>query len=81
MNFWEKVQKDLKILIYPNPTRDSVTIESNQVLGTIEILDLNGRQLISIAGDLQETISLDHLANGVYILRCKGKTERIVKQP
>ncbi len=79
------------ILTFPNPTRDLLRVQF--VLETIEDLEVglystNGQllwreQREAFVGQYNESISLSHLAKGIYILRATTAThqyaERIVK--
>jgi len=58
------------IVFYPNPVKQTLTIEQAGALSAIEILDVNGKQLIHIT-DISDRISLDvsDYANGIYFIR------------
>ncbi len=80
-------QERLPMQIVPNPARDQVTIYSslNEVdpSGTIEIFDIHGRLVWHQKGiQPVQSIPLDQLAAGLYILRLLTKTgysvERLV---
>jgi hypothetical protein len=73
--------------VYPNPTRQQITIEFNTELDELvmEILSVDGKTSISktiysSSGKIHETINLDGFKHGVYILRLNHKivTERIL---
>ena len=58
-----------QISIFPNPATDHIYIKSDQVINSIEVLDLTGRLVQSSVIDLKETsISTNHLEKGIYIL-------------
>ncbi|BDS10708.1 T9SS type A sorting domain-containing protein [Aureispira anguillae] len=74
----EASTSEWEITLYPNPTDDKLTIESNQILEnttTIEIYNSLGQQIkvITIKEDIQ-SISIDasSLIDGVYIMRLKN---------
>ena len=64
------------LLVYPNPVNELMTIEVNLnhdfVDGTLQLIDLNGRVIITqeMDGDA-ETMSVDvsKVSSGVYLLR------------
>ncbi len=69
-----------KIKLYPNPTSDMVTIR-NPFGNVIEIFDLAGRLMRSerVSGDTQ-TISLQGIPPGAYVVRMQEKTLRVSYQ-
>lgn len=52
--------------VYPNPTRGSVHIDSEEPLLRVELLDISGRRLLTGS---TPTVSLADLPAGVYFLR------------
>lgn len=78
---------DLRIEVYPNPSNGMIMIRSIGDAGAqITVFDLNGKQVLAQQSTSDpETIYLDALSSGVYILNVrttKGKTAsiRIVKE-
>jgi hypothetical protein len=64
---------DLKV--YPNPATSQVTIESNEIIAEIRLLNLTGQLIMSRSmNDLQGTISLSGLPTGLYILQIKSES-------
>lgn len=68
-----------KIKIYPNPVEDILTIEGNEFLSKITILDVQGREIMTI-NDPKAEINVSHLASGVYTLKAESGNENFVKQ-
>lgn len=66
---------DNSVTIFPNPVGDYIHIQSMKVLSNIsfELVDLNGKTILT--GTLTEkyTIDVSHLERGVYILRFKNE--------
>ncbi len=83
-----KLALEIKLKMYPNPTRDFVTIESNG-LNDLEyvLISLNGQIIKSgkILTD-KEQISVSDLTNGIYVMKFISKemkfskTEKLIKQ-
>lgn len=75
-----------EIAIYPNPTKDFLTVDLGNNIATIQVLDLTGRLVTSIMNDknIVQTIDFSNFENGIYILQIIGqqwqKTEKIVVQ-
>jgi hypothetical protein len=65
--------------VFPNPTKDIITIEGNEEFN-YTLFDLNGRAMIQGKGNNMETISLQSLMNGQYILSLNtGNSTRNLK--
>ncbi|UKM66064.1 T9SS-dependent M36 family metallopeptidase [Flavobacteriaceae bacterium GSB9] len=67
--------KDFKI--YPNPANDRITIKSGKNLGSVSInlVDINGRPVLTKQADLLGEVELNTSAiqSGLYILNIKGE--------
>ena len=80
-------QNNFDLLIYPNPTKDFIYIESNKILKdvTISLTDLNGKLLRKeiFNNENQKLIDMRVLANGIYFINLNSneKTEvvKIIK--
>ncbi len=60
--------EDSTTSLYPNPSNDMASF-LNGSIGTIEVYDMNGRNVLNSVGN---SISVKNLSNGIYIV--KGKT-------
>jgi hypothetical protein len=68
-----------KFTIYPNPTSDLLYISGNNDIETLEIFDLNGRQLFKKAGI--NSVDISDLSKGVYFIKLNGKeTFKFIKK-
>jgi len=58
-------------LIYPNPAKDRVIVNSLNVLKQIEIYDLSGKKILSRKPDSEITFSIskNQLNSGFYIMK------------
>ncbi|BDS10712.1 T9SS type A sorting domain-containing protein [Aureispira anguillae] len=74
----ETISDRWEVVLYPNPTDDKLTIESDQMLEnetTIEIYNSIGQQvqILTIKKDVQSiNIDASSLMDGVYIMRLKN---------
>ncbi len=67
------------IIIYPNPTRSSITVASQTgLILQANIYDISGRQVLhkNISGLIQFDLDCTQLMDGTYILEVKSKTEK-----
>lgn len=70
-----------KIKVYPNPTNDIITI-TNPIGSVIEVFDMTGRLVRSesVNGGGTQTISLQGVPPGAYIMRMQNKMLRVSHQ-
>jgi hypothetical protein len=68
-----------EIRLYPNPVRESFRIAGLVALTPVTVTDVSGKTVLqqTVAGD--ESISVGHLPQGVYIVNVNGKTVKIIK--
>lgn len=57
-----------EVNIYPNPVADIVTIESKSTIKEVQIIDIEGRVLLSSAS---KTINVSQLSSGIYFVKIK----------
>ena len=72
----------VEINVYPNPTKDNLTIETNSNKEKrIEIINLIGQTVYTnIINKKKATINTSTFANGVYILKLSSDKETVVKK-
>jgi subtilisin-like proprotein convertase family protein len=84
-----EIIEDLEFAVYPNPSKGLFTVAAGSNNGNtgnavIYLLDLNGRILftkeVQDASRLNETIDLQNLTNGFYLLQIEQGTSRTVKK-
>lgn len=69
--------KVVELSIYPNPAQQELMVSGFH--GTVSIHDLTGRVVIQRMVQGQESIDVEALTNGVYVLRAGDQTLRFVK--
>lgn len=73
-----------RLLLYPNPVKDYLTIEHTDVQAgkSVAIYSMNGTEVARTTTDESVTcIDVSHLANGIYLIRIDGKyTVRFMKK-
>lgn len=62
--------KELKTLIYPNPTSSILNIQTNETIQSIKITDISGRTT-SITDFSKNSIDVSSLSNGIYFIELK----------
>jgi len=71
-----------KVSVYPNPTKDLITINSSSKVTKVTIFNVDGKQL---AEDSSTKINISKLLAGIYLMKIdfadgKSSTQKIVKQ-
>jgi len=66
------------ILLYPNPTETTFTLDTDATIQEVLILDMNGRMVFRFAAQTDYDIS--SLTDGVYLVRIKTNDQQIVKR-
>lgn len=74
-----------EIKIYPNPTSGFVTINSNEIIKSIQLFDVQGRIINTyLINETKSNLDLKTYSNGIYFLKVntsKGsKIEKIIKE-
>jgi M6 family metalloprotease-like protein len=84
-NFSEN--NNVTLSVYPNPTKDRITIDSNGEIKSIEIYSITGAKIYSkpsISNSASNEVDLSDFQNGMYILvvndGVKRHTIKIIKQ-
>jgi hypothetical protein len=80
-----RVNRDHKILIWPNPVTDNLYVQFPYTKGSLEITDMNGRIVRrEIITNMVTTVPVQQLARGLYVItiRYDGTvlTEKFMKQ-
>lgn len=75
-------QEDINISVFPNPSTDRISVDSDETISGYSIYDMNGNQLVSEI--LQKDIDISFLPSSVYILELRKndgtkKTTKISK--
>ncbi len=79
----QKLDDENVLSIYPNPVKDMMHIQTEQIIKQIEVLDLQGKRVMQVQGD-QHTVNMQSIPAGNYIVKIyTGNTIlpiKIVKQ-
>ena len=59
--------------IFPNPTAESIKIETKRRIQSVEIIDYLGKRIKYELNPRSNTLALDGLKNGVYLLKISSK--------
>jgi hypothetical protein len=66
------------VTLYPNPTRDNVTIKMTQETAIVEIVDAQGKVVKSTRMDNGESLSLIDFEPGIYIFKVTTDVETTI---
>ena len=80
----DEVAQDIKIALFPNPTGNSIHLDSQTAIERLEITDLRGSKIKQLVVNKHHTYDISSLQPGVYLLSAWSgeKVQRIkfVKQ-
>jgi hypothetical protein len=67
------------IVIYPNPARDRIYLKGKNTIKHVSIFDLQGKMVHdeSFSGSLEQTLFIDHLPPGLYLVQATNQTGAI----
>lgn len=71
------------LTIYPNPTSGELKIKSEALrIKSVRVFDIAGRlmQEVDDVDNMEFSLDISNLANGVYFINVDGKTIRVIKQ-
>jgi len=68
-------RENINVTLSPNPARNQVTISSESLVSSVEVIDLTGNRVLFIPVESnQSSLDVSSLSNGIYF--CKVKTEQ-----
>ena len=70
---------DNKAILYPNPMRDRVSIQSEEEIGSVKFYDVSGK-LVLMGEENFENINVQNLNPGIYHLSLKYKNGIVVNK-
>jgi uncharacterized repeat protein (TIGR01451 family) len=75
--FIKPIEIDNFVLIYPNPSRDFIVVESETSLSLIEIINMEGKIVKTYwpKGDRTCHVKVDMLKKGIYVIKISNQTE------
>ena len=75
--------KQIAVNIYPNPTSERITIESNEPIERISLFTFDGKQVL-LENNHSKSLNIGSLENGIYLLQLNFNrnivTKRIIKK-
>ena len=69
---------DFSVNVYPNPATEYITISASKTIDKIEVYDMLGK--LAIRGNNTNTIHINHLQNGVYLMKIYSGDTSITKK-
>ena len=75
----DKVKQDQRVLVFPNPTEDVLTIEMNTAINSYSIVNELGQVLMQGSVNAKQmNLNISELPTGVYVLMIKGENGKIL---
>jgi len=72
----DKAPSEVSIMVYPNPTDQTISIESKEIIGEINVYNAQGRLIYSTQDNKKQSkIELAKFPSGVYYVRLVGLNE------
>ena len=77
--------KDVSILVYPNPAENVIYIKSESTIHSIQMYDAQGRMIqAKLSSNVSEVVNLTNYSSGLYFITVKTdkgiKTQKIIKK-
>jgi Domain of unknown function (DUF4465)/Secretion system C-terminal sorting domain len=76
----ELAKTQSSFIVYPNPAKDFIVIESENVISEISIIDLTGKEMMKKNAMNGENISVSTLSKGIYFLQIKNESTIQIKK-
>jgi uncharacterized delta-60 repeat protein len=75
----EDLQQNSSFTIFPNPANTTVNIKNLPANTLLTIMDLNGKVVVrEMVYNSTQSIQIDHLHSGVYLVNVLNKTQKLV---
>ncbi|WP_051224503.1 DUF7619 domain-containing protein [Flavobacterium tegetincola] len=77
--------KDVSIIVYPNPAENVIYIKSESTIHSIQMYDAQGRMIqAKLSSNVSEVVNLTNYSSGLYFITVKTekgiKTQKIIKK-
>jgi len=67
--------------VYPNPTKDVVTVTSADRMGLVELFNVKGMLIATMKPNSEKvSFSVQEIPTGIYYVRVDGITQKVIKQ-
>jgi len=71
--------EEIRLILFPNPARDFIAIESDEPIRRISLFDISGREILKVESPVN-SINVSNLLTGFYMMRLDFKDQtRLVK--
>lgn len=64
--------------LYPNPAKDKVYIKGLTALSMVEVYNMTGEKVMAKTVEIDHSLNLHGLPNGMYLLRIKGQNYKLL---
>ena len=72
-------------IVYPNPFENEIRIQSEMEISVVRLMDLSGKTVLEVNGEIDHIFGLDNLETGIYLLGIHYKnglfeTRKLIKK-
>jgi hypothetical protein len=67
------------IVIYPNPSNGTFTINNSNQMYSIEVYSIIGQKIFSAENTTKSEITIPNIARGTYLVRISTNQESVIK--
>lgn len=71
------IEEPIELVVFPNPTSDFLTLQTNENIELIQIINMNGQVLLEQNNSAE--INVSHLPKGTYIVRGQSANKEFKK--
>ncbi len=76
----EEIHANNNISIYPNPVNNLITVNSQEPIHKVEIIDINGKLIKTISNNSKKTtIDVSDLKTGIYFVKADSESFKFIK--
>ncbi len=69
------------VMVYPNPTLGNINLLSNEIISSVKVMDISGKQIYEVKDANDRSILLNEkIPEGIYFVQIKFNTQKVVNR-